>query len=374
MAGQQRAGRQRAEEQWAGRPVDVVAGGLWHAPDLARGLARLGCSVRLVTSAARVAVDGVQVRTVPLVRLPLRLVSGFRRPDVLVHAAFGAAAATQLRPGSLVVAWSSFAAASLTAPGHRVVVCRGSTHVARQREVLLAAGARVGARLPVPGPAMVALERHEYARAAAVTVPTDEIAADPLWAQDGARLAVAPYGFPDPPDLPSAGRPRAHGRVVFAGEIGYRKGVDRLAAALPRPVPGVAEECVLFGHPVRDFPVSALPHWWRLAGYTDRLGEEIASASALVLLSREEGMARVGQEALAAGTPLVVSPESGLGGWLRDGGGFVVDPDDPGAVEDALRRIAADPAHHSAAARRTAASWTWTDHARAVLAGFGGPG
>jgi len=352
--------------------VDIVVGGIWHAPDLALGLSSAGWSVRVITSARSLDLPGVELRHVPVARYPLRLVSGFRRPDVAVHTAFGLAARSQLRPDAVVVAWSSFALASLVAQHRPVVISRGSTHIATQRRILMQTAQSSGLPLPAPSAAMVALERLEYARATRVTVPTPDIAADPLWSEDAAALNVAPYGFPDWAGRVRRGA-RARGRVVFGGEIGYRKGVDYLMAALRQRSPG-ASECRLFGRPVRGFPVGDIPDWWDMPGYvsSEKLHEELGSASALVLLSREEGMARVGQEALACGTPIVVSPQSGLGCWLKDGGGFVVDPHDPEAVRHALARIDADWEHHSEVALRTARSWSWEDHSRAVVEGLAG--
>jgi glycosyltransferase involved in cell wall biosynthesis len=350
--------------------VDIVVGGLWHAPGLASGLTSAGCSVRLITSVASFRTRDVDVRVVPGARYPLRLVSGFRRSDVAVHVGFGLAARGFLRPNSVVIAWSSFALGSLLAQERPVVVTRGSTHAFRQRETLLKTERESGCPLPVPSRAMVRLERLEYSRATRVTVPTSDIAQDPLWVDDGANLNVAPYGFPGwAAEVKRGGR--VPGRLVFAGEIGYRKGVDYMAAALPIPVHG-ATECILFGDLARGFSIDRLRSWWVTAGSVSqaRLRAELSKASALVLLSREEGMARVGQEALACGTPIVVSPQSGLGTWLSRGGGFVVDPADGDAVRAALARIEDEWEYHSATAAETAQSWSWEDHARAVIAGL----
>jgi glycosyltransferase involved in cell wall biosynthesis len=113
-----------------------------------------------------------------------------------------------------------------------------------------------------------------------------------------------------------------------------------------------------------------LPSWWDAHGQV-RHAEvmvAVAEASALVLLSRQEGMARVGQEAMAVGTPIVVSPATGLGAWLTDGGGIVVeDPDDPDAVRAAIGEVMRDWQHHADRAREVARSWTWRDHAQGLL-------
>lgn len=337
--------------------VDIVAGGLWHACDLARGLADIGFAVRVVSSAP-IPAGPYQRARVPvwtLQRLARR--AGARQADV--HRVLGRLLRERIRPDSQVIAWSSFASATLES-GRNVVVVRGSHHILRQREILLELGSVKG--MAVPSREAVALERDEYRRAVAVSVPTSEIATDQYWVEDGARIAVNPYGFPIATGHNDDGG--ISRSVIFVGAAGLQKGIDRLAAALPTRT-SLVSTVQIVGKVSPEIERRDLPTWWTLRGQVSgRTARHLIGASSiLILLSRQEGMARVGMEAMAEGTPIVVSPASGLSSWLGDGGGMVVDPDDPdsirGAIESVLRRWDS----HSLRAREVAASWTWEQHA-----------
>lgn len=347
------------------RPVDIVVGGLWHAPDVAAGIADLGLPTRLIT-ASRVQIPGVEVVSLPAFRLPMRAARGNRIVDASVFRAFGNAAVPNLRSDSLVIAWSSFGLGAAER-GREVLLVRGSTHVDRQRQILLDVERTTGRRVPKPNRLQAKLERTEYGAVARVSVPTWAIAEDPLWRQTGTRMNVSPYGFPATTPANSTGR--REGRLLFAGQVGYRKGIDRLAAALPESTP-YAQEIVLLGDPARGFPMRSLPRWWEVRGWipTDEVRAEMRLASALVLLSREEGMARVGLEAMAAGLPLVVTRATGLDVWVEDGGGVILeDPDSSDELRHALEMLMRDWDAHSRRARRVATCWSWTDHARSLL-------
>ncbi len=219
-------------------------------------------------------------------------------------------------------AWSSYALASEIARRTRVVVVRGSTHIRTQR-ALLADAPRSGR----PSRLTQRLEEAEYRLGDAVTVPTQEIADDPQWARQRVTPAVTPYGFPSTADASSTARTataRDGLRVVFGGAAGYRKGVDRLASAL-RTRPSSVASFELFGDATDEDP-NSFPAWWTIRGHQPRSTwlEALGQAHVLLLPSREEGMARVGQEAMAMGVPVIATPESGLGMWLEKGGGLVL--------------------------------------------------
>jgi 2-deoxystreptamine N-acetyl-D-glucosaminyltransferase/2-deoxystreptamine glucosyltransferase len=91
----------------------------------------------------------------------------------------------------------------------------------------------------------------------------------------------------------------------------------------------------------------------------------------LVLPSLYEDLSSALIEAMAAGLPVVATRVGGTADLVHDGvNGLLVAPRDPAALAAAISRILADPAtaaRLSAAARRTAAAYAWTDLARAVL-------
>jgi len=81
--------------------------------------------------------------------------------------------------------------------------------------------------------------------------------------------------------------------------------------------------------------VDAIPH--------EDVFAEMASASVVVVPSRDEAFGFVAIEAMAVGTPVVASCVGGLAEIVRDGqDGFLVQPDDPGSLAEALIRILRD--------------------------------
>jgi glycosyltransferase involved in cell wall biosynthesis len=203
-------------------------------------------------------------------------------------------------------------------------------------------------------------------------VPTEEIAMDPEWLADAATICVSPYGFPK---ITAKRWGKSHNgglRAVFAGEIGWRKGVDRLVRALARQPPDVASFS-LFGKRTWALRSWQLPAWWEERGAVSRarLWWELEGADVFVILSREEGMARAGQEALAHGVPVVASVASGLNRWLASGAGVIVrDPDDQDEVLVALATVRCNLEGMRDAAFDVARSWGWIDHARVIWNAF----
>jgi glycosyltransferase involved in cell wall biosynthesis len=78
----------------------------------------------------------------------------------------------------------------------------------------------------------------------------------------------------------------------------------------------------------------------------------------LVMSSDSEGMSIATLEALAAGTPVVSTPTSGMAGLLGGGAGIVVPDFTPEALAAALRDLVADPGRRArmGAAGRTLVS------------------
>lgn len=92
-------------------------------------------------------------------------------------------------------------------------------------------------------------------------------------------------------------------------------------------------------------------------------------AAALVLPSHYEGFGLTALEAMACGTPPIVSDRSSLPEVVGDTG-LLVDPDDPTALADAMRRILSDAglrAHLRELGLARAATFTWRKTAETVL-------
>lgn len=164
--------------------------------------------------------------------------------------------------------------------------------------------------------------------------------------------------------------------LLFVGRISWKKGLDRLIDALPR-VPGVT--LVIAGND-EDGYLPELRSRAEAKGVNGRCvfcgpvnGEEKAAlyahAAALVLPSHSENFGNVVLEAMAAGCAVVVTPEVGVAGIVRDSGaGLVVD----GAAEPlgaALASLCADEPLRNAMGERgrvAALGHTWAAAAEAM--------
>jgi glycosyltransferase involved in cell wall biosynthesis len=146
--------------------------------------------------------------------------------------------------------------------------------------------------------------------------------------------------------------------IGAAGHVTHRKGFDVLLDAFARA--GLADARVVA---VGDGPeldalrrraaeqgIAERVHW---LGRRDDAASLLAGCGVFVLPSRNEGMANVMLEAMAAGTPVIASDISGVRTAVAaEGGarpaGWIVPPDDPDALAAALREVAAllrdDPA------------------------------
>jgi teichuronic acid biosynthesis glycosyltransferase TuaC len=106
----------------------------------------------------------------------------------------------------------------------------------------------------------------------------------------------------------------------------------------------------------------------------DVIADWLAAADAMVLMSASEGLANAWVEALASGTPVVISDVGGAGEVLdRPESGALAKPD-PASVADAILRVLArDADRHAVAATVERFSWEANtaalyDHLKAVAA------
>lgn len=147
-------------------------------------------------------------------------------------------------------------------------------------------------------------------------------------------------------------------RILFVGRLVERKGLAGLVAAVQRLPAALGARLEIVGEgPERP----RLEAQIREAGLADRvvlrgrvsgvqLGEAYAAADALALpsvldsRSDTEGLGVVLLEAMSYGVPVVGSRVGGIPDIIVDGKtGLLVAPGDPGALADALRRLAEDP-------------------------------
>ena len=171
----------------------------------------------------------------------------------------------------------------------------------------------------------------------------------------GPRCTILGGAGVDSEAFPALPQPRNQVAVAaFVGRMIRPKGVDVLVAALDRlkrrRVPMRAE---LYGNTDADNPEAVAgeelmawcakydAHWF---GHIADVREVWRRADIFVLPARSrEGMPRALLEAAASARALVVSDVPGCRHFVRDGvEGFVVPPEDPDALANALERLARD--------------------------------
>jgi glycosyltransferase involved in cell wall biosynthesis len=148
---------------------------------------------------------------------------------------------------------------------------------------------------------------------------------------------------PVPMDASALSADKTSELVLFAGEIGRRKGADvlleawRLVAAR-RP----AAQCLMVG-PVNDFVV---PQTERLTVRSpvdaSEMVDLLRAARVVALPSRAEGLPMILAEAMAGGRPFVSTPVGGIPDLGREGGMLVAVGDDV-SLARCLTELLADP-------------------------------
>jgi glycogen(starch) synthase len=208
---------------------------------------------------------------------------------------------------------------------------------------------------------------------------------------DPARTLVVPNGvevdaWVTTPSQQAAARaavgvPEGTPMVVLVGRLEYEKGgqdaIDALAL-LPGDV-----HLVLVGIGGRRDALAAqavaagLPDRVHLVGRLrdDTVAALLGAADVAVVPSRYEPFGLVALEAMAAGTPVVVTRTGGLGDLVRPGEtGLVVPPAAPAALAEAVGRLLADPEGRVAMAQRArtdaAERFGWDTVARRTLQAY----
>jgi len=359
--------------------VCVSVHGRFHAFELAAGLARRGALAALLTT-----YPGIAVRRLTGAHLPVRAawwlevrrrISALAMRDTDLARAFGAFAAANLpADADLLVGWSAATLEAIEparARGMKVVIERGSTHIAHQTDVLRQAYGAQGLSFDGTAPEIIAREEAEYAAADAIAVPT-RFAAETFEARGipAEKLLINPYGVDLSRFRPTSRPADARPRILFVGRVGIRKGVPALLEAF-RPLAGEAE-LHLVGpvEPAMEKLFAGLP----MAGVTVRgpvpavsLPAVYAEADLFCLPSLEEGFPLVLLQAMAAGLPVVTTPECGAADILTPGReGEVVASGDVEALTAALAGLVIDRDRRvemgAQARARVEAGWGWDDY------------
>jgi len=227
------------------------------------------------------------------------------------------------------------------------------------------------------------VERANVAHADGVQATSDAEEAEIQRIVPSARTFVVPNGVDIPDTIPALSRDEK--KIVFLGRIHAVKGFDVLIPALSRVAAVMPEAETIVAGPDEE------GEWARVAAMIDRAspkprvrwigevqGQEklalLASSAALVLPSHGENFGMVVAEALACGTPVVVSKncpwriveERGAGAWVDN---------TPEQIAEALLALLRDPAR----ARRMgevgpsiAARFRWSTVAQQMIAHYEG--
>ena len=262
--------------------------------------------------------------------------------------------------------------------GGRHVCDRGSSHIGFQDDLLHEEYGLHGFAWKGIDPRVKARDLAEYEHADAIAVPSSFVR-DSFIARGVAaeRLRLLPYGG-DLSRFRPLGPKDGGFRILFVGQPGIRKGLPSLLRAVRRA--GITgAELVLAGleQPetatllARDGGGVAVTRAGVLHG--DDLVREMSRASVLVLPSVEDGFGMVLAEAMACGTPVIATTNTGAADLFTDGvEGFIVPIRDPDALADRLVRLAGDPALTAAmgrAARERIRSFGgWDDYGRRLHA------
>jgi glycosyltransferase involved in cell wall biosynthesis len=191
-------------------------------------------------------------------------------------------------------------------------------------------------------------------------VGIDPVGSFPAFMDLDPFLADPPAPFPE--------RPQA----LFVGVLESYKGIDVLAEGwrLARP----AANLRIVGSGSRASIVEDLGVQWDRSLTPEEIARALDESTVLVLPSRSEGMGRVVVEAQCRGRPVIGSRVGGIPELVRHGeSGLLVEPEDPGALAEALLRVLSDPelaARLGAEARaslRLGSPETWAYELRSLL-------
>ena len=196
---------------------------------------------------------------------------------------------------------------------------------------------------------MSAVERRTFADAAAI-----HFTARQEW-DDAIRTRIplpAPFVVPNGTELPEVPTTSQRGgTILFLGRINWKKGIDLLIDAMALLpdfrliVAGNDEESLLAGLRAQATRYGTLERI-EFAGPVSGLAKQrlLETSAALVLPSHSENFGNVVLEAMAAATPVIVSPEVGLASEVTAAeAGLVVDRD-PASLATAIRQLLRDPA------------------------------
>lgn len=202
------------------------------------------------------------------------------------------------------------------------------------------------------------VERRNFGHAAAIHFTSRR-----EW-DDAARIRLPlPYPFvvPNGVDIPvaSSSVTREDDLVVFLGRLNWKKGIDRLIEAMPM-IPNARLE--IAGNDEENYSSQlndlagrlGVSHRVHFAGAVsgDEKDRLLRRAAVFVLPSLSENFGNAVVEAMAVGTPVVVTPEVGLAEAVEQAGSGVLTSNAPANLAAAIGRLLENRVEREAMGRR----------------------
>jgi glycosyltransferase involved in cell wall biosynthesis len=263
-----------------------------------------------------------------------------------------------------------------------LTVCdSGNTHI-REHQALQNAEAEKWGRAPIQwDEGRFASIEQEYEESDLILIPsTFAYRSFVARGVPPSKLALVPYGVDADEYRPLPKKNDGRFRILFVGGLTLRKGLPYLLDAVAG-LKWTNTELVLRGTPSADtqpllsayrgtIPISLVPPQPRAL-----LSELYSNASVLVLPSIEDGFGLVIGQALACGTPVIASTNTGGPDVIEEGvNGLIVRAGDAETLRGALTRLYENPdmvAEMGRQARlRVEAARGWGDYGDGVVAAF----
>jgi starch synthase len=235
--------------------------------------------------------------------------------------------------------------------GGAFICDRGSSHQRFQEEIIREEYSRWGVAGSPSDLRDTVREEEIYAFADLVTVPSSFSYRSFLkMGVPASKLRLIPYGVDLTSFRPDTGPPDIRNRfeVVFAGQVGLRKGIPYLLKAFARVShPNKRLRIVGAMQPHLKAVLANMPlNSVHFLGPIDQseLATVLSSSHVLVLPSVEDGFGLVMGQAMACGCPVIASTNTGADDLYTDGKeGFIVPIRDETAIADRLQHLVDDP-------------------------------
>lgn len=226
---------------------------------------------------------------------------------------------------------------------------RGSSHIRYQDRLLAEEYSRWGCKQTACDPFIMDREEEEYATADAIAVPSEFVRRSFIeMGTDPAKLHKIPYGVNLQRFAPDAEPDPTRFEIVFAGQVGFRKGLPYLLDAFKRlRHPGKRLRIAGAVQPeMQRYLEHNLPEGVEILGSIPQpaLRHIFSTSHVLVLPSLEEGLALVQGQAMACGCAIISSTNTGGSDLFRVGiDGFEIPIRSADAILERLEELADCP-------------------------------